>query len=90
MSPVKYELDFYIPEDILHSHRRENFKSYKAPIICNARQQLSRSPCELIPLVTQESEVSCVYLSRIVLILPSQKLPNDSFHKNFAASKIGV
>jgi hypothetical protein len=29
VSPVKYELDFYIPEDaILHSHRRENLKSY--------------------------------------------------------------
>jgi hypothetical protein len=27
---VKYELGFYIPEDdILHSHRRENLKSYK-------------------------------------------------------------
>jgi hypothetical protein len=31
MSPVKYELGFYIPEDgILHSHRRENVKSYIA------------------------------------------------------------
>jgi hypothetical protein len=29
VSPVKYELSFYIPEDaILHSHRRENLKSY--------------------------------------------------------------
>jgi hypothetical protein len=29
MSPVKYELGFYIPEDdILHSPRRENLKSY--------------------------------------------------------------
>jgi hypothetical protein len=29
VSPVKYELEFYIPEDaILHSHRRENLKSY--------------------------------------------------------------
>jgi hypothetical protein len=29
MSPVKYELGFYIPEDgILYSHRRENLKSY--------------------------------------------------------------
>jgi hypothetical protein len=29
MSPVKYELGSYIPEDgILHSHRRENLKSY--------------------------------------------------------------
>jgi hypothetical protein len=27
MSPVEYELSFYIPEDgILHNHRRENFK----------------------------------------------------------------
>jgi hypothetical protein len=30
VSPVKYELGVYIPEDsILHSHRRENLKSYK-------------------------------------------------------------
>jgi hypothetical protein len=29
VSPVKYELGFHIPEDaILHSHRRENLKSY--------------------------------------------------------------
>jgi hypothetical protein len=29
VSHVKYELGFYIPEDgILHSHRRENLKSY--------------------------------------------------------------
>jgi hypothetical protein len=29
VSPAKYELGFYIPEDdILHSHRRENLKSY--------------------------------------------------------------
>jgi hypothetical protein len=31
VSPVKYELGFYIPEDtILHSHRHKNFKSYIA------------------------------------------------------------
>jgi hypothetical protein len=31
MSPVKYELGLYIPEDdILHSHCRENLKSYIA------------------------------------------------------------
>jgi hypothetical protein len=29
VSPVKYELGFYIPEDdILHSHRRDNLKAY--------------------------------------------------------------
>jgi hypothetical protein len=33
VSPVKYELGFYIPEDdILHSHRRENHKSYILPL----------------------------------------------------------
>jgi hypothetical protein len=31
VSPVKYELGFYIPEDdILHGHCRENIKSYIA------------------------------------------------------------
>jgi hypothetical protein len=31
VSPVRYELGFYIPEDdILHSHSRENLKSYIA------------------------------------------------------------
>jgi hypothetical protein len=31
VSPVKYELGFYIPEeDILHSRRRENLESYIA------------------------------------------------------------
>jgi hypothetical protein len=31
MSSVRYELGFHIPEDdILHSHRRENLKSYVA------------------------------------------------------------
>jgi hypothetical protein len=30
VSPVKYELSFYILEDgILHSHRLENLKSYR-------------------------------------------------------------
>jgi hypothetical protein len=33
MFPVKYKLGFYIPEgDILHSHRRENLKSYRVKI----------------------------------------------------------
>jgi hypothetical protein len=31
VSPVKYELDFYVPEDaILHSHCSGNLKSYIA------------------------------------------------------------
>jgi hypothetical protein len=35
VSPVKYKLGFYIPEDdILHSHRHENLKSYIALTGC--------------------------------------------------------
>jgi hypothetical protein len=35
VSPVRYELGFYIPEDgILHSHRRENLKSYNQFFVC--------------------------------------------------------
>jgi hypothetical protein len=35
VSPVKYEQGFYIAEDIFHSHRRENFKTYKViSVIC--------------------------------------------------------
>jgi hypothetical protein len=31
VSPVKYELGFYIPkDDVLHSHRRDNLNSYIA------------------------------------------------------------
>jgi hypothetical protein len=36
VSPVKYELCCYIPEDdILHSHRRENLKYYKVFKVSN-------------------------------------------------------
>jgi hypothetical protein len=39
VSPVKYGLGFYIPEDdILHSHCRDNLKSY------------IQDPCVLYPL----------------------------------------
>jgi hypothetical protein len=35
VSPVTYELSSYIPEDgILHSHRRENLKSYTELNVC--------------------------------------------------------
>jgi hypothetical protein len=34
---VRYELGFYIPEDgILHSHRRENLKSYMTVMLMMA------------------------------------------------------
>jgi hypothetical protein len=48
VSPVRYELGVYIPEDgILHSHRHENLKTYtlylliyisqRIPLYCNMR-----------------------------------------------------
>jgi hypothetical protein len=43
VSPVKYELGFYIPGDILRSHRRENLKSYMAHVT-EVIEALSRKP----------------------------------------------
>jgi hypothetical protein len=46
VSPVRYELGFYIPEDgILHSRRRENLKSY---IVLTAWALLRR--CNVSPV----------------------------------------
>jgi hypothetical protein len=54
VSPVKYELGFYIPEDaILHSHRRENLKSYRALTGFPSRTS------SIIPLVYNVTEDCC-------------------------------
>jgi hypothetical protein len=43
VSPVKYKLDFYIPEDdILHSRRRENLKSYMCTYVRELHVALTR------------------------------------------------
>jgi hypothetical protein len=45
VSPVKYEQGFYIPEDdILHSHRRENLKSYIALTDWTLKRRRNVSP----------------------------------------------
>jgi hypothetical protein len=45
VSPVSYELGFYTPEDdILHSHRRENLKSYIALTGCTLLRRRNVSP----------------------------------------------
>jgi hypothetical protein len=50
---VRYELGFYIPEDdILHSHRRGNLKSYKTSLF----ETLAKT-------LLSESEVQCLYKS---------------------------
>jgi hypothetical protein len=51
VSPVKYELGFYIPEDdILHSHRRENLKSYVLFSRFFLLQQIPDTRCEVIAI----------------------------------------
>jgi hypothetical protein len=45
VSPVRYELDFYIPEDdILHSDRRGNLKSYIALTVLSLQRRRNVSP----------------------------------------------
>jgi hypothetical protein len=45
MSPVKYELGFYIPEDaILHCHRRKNLKPYLALTGWTLKRRRNMSP----------------------------------------------
>jgi hypothetical protein len=45
VSPVKYELGIYIPEyAILHSHRRENLKSYMEPYLFSG--EVNETPLE--------------------------------------------
>jgi hypothetical protein len=40
MSPVKYELGFYIPEaGILHSHRGGSLNPYKKRNVCELKQR---------------------------------------------------
>jgi hypothetical protein len=42
VSPVKYELGFYILEDdILHSYRRENLKSYIHISVVNVQRNVA-------------------------------------------------
>jgi hypothetical protein len=44
VSPVKYELGFYIPEDdILHSHRRENLKYASLVLLSAAAVHIART-----------------------------------------------
>jgi hypothetical protein len=45
VSPVKYKLGIYIPEDdILHSHHRENLKSYIALTASTLQRRRNVSP----------------------------------------------
>jgi hypothetical protein len=48
VSPVKYEMEFYIPEDdILHSDCRENLKSYIDLIVLqfSIKEATDPNPC---------------------------------------------
>jgi hypothetical protein len=46
---VRYELDFFIPEDdILHSHHRENLKSYKLRQHLPGRPKVTHKKSQMI------------------------------------------
>jgi hypothetical protein len=54
VSPVRYELVFYVPEDgILHSHRRETPKSYKS---CVCLSTVSVIPCQVSIFIRQQAD----------------------------------
>jgi hypothetical protein len=62
VSPVKYELGFYIPEDdILHSDRRESLKSYTINFVLGtdvaAGNNQTKTSCDNIACFA----VSCRY-----------------------------
>jgi hypothetical protein len=51
--PVSYELGSYIPGDgILHSHRRENLKSFKAVSCLITKQKLTATRGKSDPIPT--------------------------------------
>jgi hypothetical protein len=58
VSPVRYELGFYILEDILHSDRRENLKFYKAAASRSIRSAVTETVCSA-NIVLEVGETSC-------------------------------
>jgi hypothetical protein len=88
VSPVKYELGSYIPEDeILHSHCRENLKSYLEAKECNS----CSSPfiaCLHYPatrLTKLGSSLCLVQFKNQATIFPPPK-PNGIHHSEFHSS----
>jgi hypothetical protein len=73
VSPVRYELGFYIPEDgILHSYRCETLKSY-IPVLIS--ESLATSWLQfLYSLKLSSSPVHC-FLSFLLLTTPPSSTP---------------
>jgi hypothetical protein len=59
VSPVRYELGFYIPEDgIFHSHCNENLKSYIAFWDAFAEVSIKNGFWDFVPCSTSSNRVS--------------------------------
>jgi hypothetical protein len=73
VSPVKYELGSYIPEDdILHSHRHENLKSY---ILIHSLQPAIHVPIyQCTNNFNYESMYDCMHMCTYRHAFPSQML----------------
>jgi hypothetical protein len=59
VSPVKYEVGFYIPDDdILHSHRSDDLKSYDTPFLWSRQVTNASSQREVSPHKSARVEVT--------------------------------
>jgi hypothetical protein len=84
VSPVRYEPGSYIPEDdILHSHRRENLKSYTSQNLLGGRgktdEKLSFRIVGIPSRFDQSTpEIRIIYVSgsSSVFINANTKMPN--------------
>jgi hypothetical protein len=83
VSPVKYELGFYVPEDgFLHSHRRGNLKSYMPVTRLEAVGRLlclsSSNGVALTGQSTRLRSVEEVHRLRMVLLGTKMVIPVSS------------
>jgi hypothetical protein len=72
VSPVKYELGFYIPEDdILHSHCRENLKSYLqisvwivlSVVWCDAVSVATSNDCYFVTITITDTSTEAEFVN---------------------------
>jgi hypothetical protein len=62
VSPVRYELGFYIPEDgVLHSHGPEDLKSYKN--LCLQLHMKLKQKDNSVPLDVNIMSIRALYVS---------------------------
>jgi hypothetical protein len=83
VSPVRYELGFYIPEDdILHSHHREDLKTYTSEISSSSTRQEPEGDRDVAAADARDAVISRSQQTQIRL--PSQWQPGDTSPRTLA------